>query len=126
MSEKNKELCHKCDLCCKYVAIGIDKPKSKTDYQNIIWQLWHENVNIFVDHDNDWYVEFETPCLALDKKTSLCAVYENRPKICRDYKQVDCVRYNNDPAEKIYFKTPASFEKYLKKKNIDYKFVYNQ
>ena len=124
MSAENKKLCHQCDSCCTYVAIQIDKPKSKTDYDNMIWQLWHENVNIFIDHDNDWHVEFMTPCLSLDKNTKLCAIYDSRPKICRDYKQLDCTKYNLDPAEKIYFKTVEDFKKYLQEKNINYNFSY--
>lgn len=126
MSVENKKLCDNCDLCCKYITLEIDKPINKTDYNNIIWQLLHENVNVFIDHDNDWYVEFITPCLALDKKTKLCTIYKDRPKICRDYVQTDCVKYNNEPAEKIYFKNAESFKKYLKDKNIDYNFVYKK
>ncbi len=121
---KNLQLCKNCDLCCQYITAPIRKPKNKEDYSNIIWQLLHENVNVFVDHDNDWHIEFITPCSALDQKTKLCTIYESRPKICRDYKQTDCVKYNNAPAEKLYFKTAESFEKYLKDKKINYKFVY--
>ena len=113
MLEKNKKLCANCDLCCRYITVGIDKPTTKAEYDNIIWQLLHENINVFVDHDNDWFVEFMTPCSKLNQTTKLCTIYETRPKICRDYKQFDCVRYNNEPAEKIYFKTAYDFEKYL-------------
>lgn len=123
---KNKRLCDNCDLCCQYVTVEIDKPKSKSAHDNIIWLLLHENVNVFTDHDNDWYVEFITPCQAWDKKTKLCAIYKNRPQICRDYKQKDCVKYVKEPAEKIYFKKAEDFKKYLKNKNIDYNLSKNE
>lgn len=29
-------------------------------------------------------------CVNLDKKTMLCYIYENRPKVCRDYKTERC------------------------------------
>lgn len=122
MSEKNKKLCDDCDICCRYVAIEIDKPSCKKDYDNIIWQLLHENVRVFIDWDNDWYVEFITPCTALDPKTKLCKIYHNRPQICREHSQDECVKYGNGPAEKCYFKSADDFIKYLKKKKIDYKF----
>jgi Fe-S-cluster containining protein len=116
MSEKNKDLCDSCDLCCKYVAIEIDKPANKKDYDNITWQLLHENVNIFIDFSDDWYIEFVTPCSALNIKTKLCKIYKSRPSVCRDHKQKDCVAHNNEPAEKKYFKTVDDFKKYLKNK----------
>jgi len=31
-------------------------------------------------------------CNLLDKKTMLCSVYENRPKICKDYINDKCVK----------------------------------
>lgn len=122
MTEKNKKLCASCDLCCRYVAIEIDKPTCKKDYDQIIWQLLHKNVRIFVDWDNDWYVEFITPCMALDLKTKLCRIYNDRPMICREHSQDECVKYGDGPAEKYYFKSADDFIKYLKKKRIDHRF----
>jgi len=116
MSEKNKKLCDNCDLCCKYVAIEIDQPTTLEDYDNIIWQLLHENVNVFIDWEDDWYIEFITPCSYLDKKNKLCKIYKSRPNICRNYKQKESVGYNKEPAEKKYFKTADDFKKYLKNK----------
>lgn len=126
MSERNKELCHQCDECCRYVAVEIDRPKTKTDYDHLIWQLLHDNVNVYVDWENDWYVEFITPCSALDKKTKLCRIYNNRPKICRDFHQNDCLKYNHDPVEKFYFKTADDLKKYLKKRKINYQFKFKK
>ncbi len=122
MSEKNKKLCDGCDACCRYVAIEIDKPTSKRDWDHLFWYLHHKNINVFIDWSNDWLVEFVTPCEQLDEKTKLCRIYNDRPQICREHSQDECVRYAGGAAEKYYFKTPADLEKYLKKKKIDYKF----
>ena len=80
MSEKNKKLCAGCDICCRYVAIEIDKPTCKKDYDQIIWQLLHKNVRIFVDWDmiGMWV---HTPCGLIWKKH---AGFNDRPMICRE------------------------------------------
>lgn len=112
MSEKNKMLCDGCDECCRYIALEIDKPKNDQDCDNIIWFLLHKDVHVYVDWDNDWFVEFATPCKALDLKTKLCMIYDKRPKICREYKQKDCVRHDPVSAEKISFNTAEEFKQY--------------
>ena len=113
MSEKNKKLCHDCDDCCRYIALEIDRPTNINDYQNIIWFLLHENVNIYIDWDNDWFLEFNTKCLAL--KNKLCSVYEKRPSMCRQYKQEECTKYNTEKPEKYYFHDIGSLKRYLRK-----------
>ena len=111
---KKKELtCDGCSDCCKYIATEIDKPKTKDDIDNIIWFLHHRNVRVYIDWDNDWYLEFMTKCRQLNSK-GLCQIYTSRPKMCKDYKHKDCTKHNSDPAEKFYFKSADDFEKYLK------------
>jgi Fe-S-cluster containining protein len=121
MSEKNKKLCANCDDCCRYIAVGIDKPTVKKDFENIMWFLLHENVKVYVDWENDWYLEFATPCKELNKNSKLCNYYSKRPQICREYKQEDCTHYNHDSAEKISFNGVEDLKKYLaerKKKSL--------
>jgi len=115
MSEKNKLLCDGCDECCRYIALEIDKPKSQEDYDNIIWFLLHKNVHVYVNFDNEWLVEFATPCKMLNPKTRLCTIHKSRPQICRDHKQKDCVRHDPEPAEKLSFRTADEFKKYWKR-----------
>ena len=114
--------CSKCGgKCCEYVAIEIDKPTSKTDYDNIRWYLAHDKVHIFVDHDKKWFVEFRTPCTK-QLENKMCSIYSKRPKICRDHGNVEgeCEFY--DSPYMAYFKTLEGFEKYLNKKGIDWRF----
>lgn len=116
--QENKELCHRCDECCRYIATEIDKPTAKRDYQNLIWFLLHENVGVYIDFDNDWYLEFKTPCKAL--KNNLCSIYNERPQMCREYNQADCTNYNKSKAEKYYFNDADELKKYLKRKKISF------
>ena len=77
MSETYVPPCEECGgKCCDYVAIEIDTPKTKTDFDNIRWYLVHENINVFIDHNKKWHVEFRTPCekQLSDKK---CGIYSH-------------------------------------------------
>lgn len=112
---KNKEMCEGCDKCCRYIAIEIDKPTTKAEYQNIIWMLIHKDVSAYIGFDNHWYLEFQTPCLKLNAK-GLCSDYDNRPDICREYDQEECPKYSKGSAEKVSFRSAEDFKKYLKSK----------
>lgn len=114
------KLCFKCQgECCKHVALEIDKPTCKRDYDNIRWYLAHKNVEVFIDDSDDWYIKFFSDCeyLAKDGK---CANYEERPKICREYPSKDayCEYEGEEDYYKFLFKNDKEFTEYLNKKNI--------
>lgn len=118
--EENRSLCDGCDGCCKHIAIEIDKPTCKTDYDAIIWYLLHEGVEVFVE-DGDWFVEVKTRCKALgDDK--LCKIYKERPHICRSYSQDQCVRHGEEDPNDFKFTDHKQFIRWLKKKGKDYRF----
>jgi len=110
----NKKLCINCDgKCCKYVATQIDKPETKSDFENIKWYVCHKNVNVFVDSEGDWYIEFLTTCEFLEENNK-CKIYEKRPKICRKYSTDECLFHNDNYEEKYTFMTIEDVEKYVK------------
>ena len=114
--------CEDCGgTCCKYVALEIDKPTCKSDYDKIRWYLVHQNVNVFVDHDSIWHIEFRTPCESQDKKNR-CTIYEDRPRICRDYGTEDgeCEYY--DSPFQFYFSGRREFEKWLESRGKEWRF----
>lgn len=115
-NQKNLKLCDGCSDCCKYIALEIDKPLTNEDCQDYFWHLHHKNVGIYIGWDNKWYLEFKTPCQQLNSK-GLCKIYDDRPKLCKQYKQEDCTRYIKTPAEKIYFHTAEELNDYFEKKN---------
>lgn len=112
--------CNGCAACCKYVAIPIDTPEDIDDYDGIIWYLLHENIRVYVDHDDDWYVEFSTKCKKL-RPDLLCGAYEERPILCEEYHSDDCMRSDpKDNGEKLAFEDHEQFLAYMKKKRIAY------
>jgi uncharacterized protein len=110
MEEKNCENCG--GLCCKYVAIEIDTPETIKDFEDIKWYVVHKNVNVYVDEDDVWHIEFLTPCEFLGEKGE-CKIYSKRPKICREYSHEECL-FHNDYQEKYHFKTIQDIEKYVR------------
>lgn len=106
--------------CCRYVSIEIDKPTGKRDYDTIRWYLLHRNVNVYIDHEEEWFVEFITPCEEL-RPANRCGAYEERPQVCRDHGwPIGTCEFFDDPT-KHYFTSAADFEAYLAKKNIDWR-----
>lgn len=123
--EENKRMCAGCDMCCRHVTIELDEPDCDEDFDNIIWYLMHENVHVWIDDDESWYVEFNTPCKAL--KDNLCTIYHKRPQVCRDYTQENCIGHNgHGEAEEESFHTPEDFLKYLKECNVEYEGFYQE
>lgn len=74
----------------------------------------HHNVKVFLDHENDWCIEFITDCKNLDEQHR-CLAYQRRPKICRDYPGEDesCEFEAEEPPYKLVFTSVEEFEAYL-------------
>ena len=118
MEKKKDNPCEGCDLCCKYVALEFDTPEDKEDYEQIIWFLLHQDVWVFIDHDDSWNIQFNTSCKKLDEK-GWCNYYEKRPAICRDYESDGCEKYGEGKSHKVLFKNVEEFELWLKGNQID-------
>lgn len=103
--------CLTCGLCCTYLAVEISAPDSVRAATEILWHLYHEGVSIYRDSDDEWMVQFETRCkhLAADNK---CAIYEQRPQICRDYAADTCEVNADDEGRTFY--DARDFLDYLK------------
>jgi uncharacterized protein len=97
--------------CCRYVVIEMDAPKELDDFDVIKWYVVHKNVNIFVDEEDTWHIEFITPCEHLGED-NLCQIYEKRPQICRDFSVDECP-HHNEYHEKHTFTNLEDLEKYI-------------
>jgi uncharacterized protein len=113
----NKENpCFGCDLCCKHVALEIDTPEDKKDYEQIRWYLVHKDVLVFIDHDDSWNLQFNTPCEKLEKDS--CSIYNKRPSVCRGYSAGSCEKYGEGNSYKLTWKNLEEFEEWLKEGKI--------
>lgn len=117
-NNKSEHPCKKCgSICCKHIALEIDKPKTKQEIDQVRWYLLHKNVEVFIDNDKNWFLKFATNCKELSN--GLCKSYTKRPKICKDYPNKD--NYCEFEGEGNYFLErfldEKSFLKYLNLKN---------
>ena len=84
---------NKCDLCtgskcCTYVTQQIDTPKSKYDFEILLWQVSHQGVGAYKDEDG-WFILFESRCIHL-LENGRCGIYADRPTICRSHSNEYC------------------------------------
>jgi uncharacterized protein len=107
-----KQNCDGCDKCCRYVALEIDAPENKEDYDQIRWFLTHKDVWIFIDHDDSWNIQFNTPCEKLSK-SGKCTIYEKRPIICRKYSTDNCEKFGAGDSFKLLWKNIEEFEEWF-------------
>ncbi len=109
-SEPNK--CSLCtdSKCCTYVTQQIDTPRSMDDFDILLWQLSHRDVQLYKDSDG-WFLIINTPCLHLQADGG-CGIYEVRPKICREHSNDFC-EYDS-PAEEGFDKFFDGYESLLK------------
>ena len=109
--------CRKCkeSICCNSINQKIPTPKSKEDFDHLLWQVSHENINIFKDVDG-WFLHVDTNCSHL-LPGGVCSIYETRPWVCRDYTNDYCeydVRIRD--GGELWFSSHKQLEKYCRKR----------
>jgi len=114
MAKKKNVSCAQCTKCCRHVAIEIDRPRSKEDYRTLVWYVMHKGVRVFLDEENDWYVEFAGDCRGLDPR-GLCTIYDHRPDICREYDPECCVHHGEGEYHEVLLETKQDVENYVRK-----------
>jgi len=110
--------CSRCikSICCTYTteALGV-APRSKADFDHLLWQVSHQGVELYKD-EGDWYLMFLGRCEHL-QPGGACGIYDERPQICRDYDN-DWCEYDA-PAEagfELHFRNYAELLSYCRKR----------
>ena len=114
---KIDQKCSKCtkSICCNSINQKIPAPKTKEDFDHLIWQISHENINVFKDADG-WFLLIESRCMHL-LPGGVCNIYDTRPWVCREYSNEFC-EYDEsiEEASKYYFTKPKQLEKLARKR----------
>lgn len=106
-------LCEHCSgHCCRYIALPIETPTERSDFDDIRWYLLHENISVFVEQD-EWYINIMTNCRHL-RADFLCGIYETRPRICREYSTDACDYHSGDYGWKQHFTCPEHLDEYVR------------
>jgi hypothetical protein len=115
MTAENKCSFCKGSKCCSYFTQQIDTPRKKSDFQTLLWQIAHRDIEIYKDEDG-WFLIINNSCNFILAGGG-CAIYDERPTICREYDN-DWCEYD-EPAEdnfKLHFTNYKSLLKYCKKR----------
>lgn len=114
-------IANKCRLCtnskcCTYVTEALGAaPKTKADFELLLWQVSHAGVEVYKDSDG-WFLLFQGKCEHLLPDGD-CGIYEQRPQICRDYDNGWCEF--DAPAENgflLHFRNYAELLDYCKRR----------
>ncbi len=101
--------------CCTYITQQIPAPRSKHDFEHLLWQVSHSGVQIYKDEDG-WYLLVNNTCLHL-LPNGMCGIYFERPSVCREHSNDYCEF--DEPAEEgfeLFFDGYESLLKYCKKR----------
>lgn len=109
-----QNLCKKCKgMCCRYIALPIDTPETRADFDDVRWYLTHENISVFVE-DGDWYISVKNKCKYLRETDYKCSIYEQRPKICRKYDNKKCDFSEGEYQYELHFTDDIQMQEYMK------------
>lgn len=112
---RRKELI-KCDecrgYCCDGMILEIPKPRTKKDYEDIRWYLYHEGTHVYIDLEGDWMAEMGLPCKHRDPRGGRCRIYSRRPPMCRDASHAECEMNMEDA--RVRFRTVREYDAWLK------------
>ena len=116
MTKAKKNPCSGCDaLCCRYIALPIENPETRDDFEDVRWYLCHEGISVFVE-DGEWYISVKNSCRYICPETSKCLNYENRPKICRKHEADGCEHKVDEYGYELHFTDDKQMEEYIKVK----------
>ncbi|MEZ5543268.1 MAG: YkgJ family cysteine cluster protein [Pseudomonadota bacterium] len=101
--------------CCTYITEELATPRSMHDFDHMLWQLSHRDIQAYKDEDG-WYLLVNNSCTHL-LPDGRCGIYDDRPLICREYTNDYCEF--DEPAERgfdLFFEDYAALLKYVKKR----------
>lgn len=102
-------------ICCTYTTQEIETPRSVDDFDHLLWQMAHTNMQAYKDEDG-WFLLINNRCQFLLADGG-CGIYETRPQVCRDYSNDFC-EYDA-PAEEgfeYFFENYAALDEYCQKR----------
>ena len=113
-ADENADLCSGCSRCCESVSIEVDAPRSNHEYDQWIWALLHQNLEMYLERPERWYLYIHTKCEQLNDD-GRCRIYGRHPVLCREYDPRSCER--RAPLSDIvaWFKSAADLDVWLAK-----------
>jgi Fe-S-cluster containining protein len=114
-ADENAELCAGCSRCCETVSIEVDAPRAPWEYDQWIWVLHHQNLELYVEKPERWYLHIETRCRQLGDDRR-CRIYGRHPVLCREYDPRGCERRAPLSDVVAWFKCAEDLERWLQER----------
>ncbi|MBD3610130.1 MAG: YkgJ family cysteine cluster protein [Gammaproteobacteria bacterium] len=113
-AENKCGLC-KASTCCTYITQPFDTPRSKQDFDYLLWQISHQGIQCFKDPEG-WYYRIVSRCQHLLDNGD-CGIYDKRPQICREHTN-DWCDYDIDVRDEyeLFFDSYESLDAYCRKR----------
>ena len=102
--------------CCRYFSLQIDTPRTKRDYDDLLWMIAHQQVSLYIEK-RKWYLMVHTQCRFLDTDTNMCGIYDKRPMMCREHSVKECEWHGPYDFEE-HFKSYEELKKWMKRRGI--------
>jgi hypothetical protein len=102
--------------CCRYFSLEIDRPKTRRDFDDLLWMLAHRQVSVYVEKKK-WYLMVHTLCRFLDTDTNFCTIYDKRPQMCREHPWQDC-EWHGPYGFDEHFMSYEALERWMKKNSL--------
>ncbi len=114
-TKTNQHPCEVCPAaCCAYLNIVVDNPRTPALLNDLLWYIYHQASELYLDVDGDWSVVFHQRCIHLDGKNR-CVIYERRPTVCRQFSSKGCHGGDFTESVKEHFKTDRELIGWIKK-----------
>jgi Fe-S-cluster containining protein len=113
-AEENADLCAGCVRCCTYITIEVDAPRSPWEYDQWLWALHHEGIELYIERPEKWFVHVEARCRQLNSE-GRCAIHGRHPVLCREYDPRTCERRLPLAEIRSWFKNAEALEDWLKR-----------
>ncbi len=99
--------------CCTYITVEIDAPRAAWEYDQWIWALHHEGIELYLERPEKWFLHVETRCRQLNQ-AGRCSIHGRHPVLCREYDARTCERRQPLSDLRCWFRDAEAFELWLK------------
>ncbi len=113
-AEENADLCAGCVRCCTYITVEVDAPRAAWEYDQWIWALHHEGIEMFVERPEHWFLHVTTRCRQL-QGNGRCAIHGRHPVLCREYDPRSCERRLPLADQRAWFRDAEALESWLRR-----------
>jgi len=114
-ASENADLCAGCTRCCVTVCIEIDAPRAPWEYDQWIWVLHHQNLELYVERPERWFLHIATRCRQLGAD-GRCRIHGEHPVLCREYDPRSCERRAPLSDVVAWFHDAGELERWLAEK----------